>query len=435
VNVSVIGSGYVGLVTGACLAELGNKVICADNNAKKIADLKKGIIPIYEPGLKELVVINTKKERLKFSSSIKEAIKTADVIFIAVGTPPLENGEADLTSIENVARNIAENMTGYRLIVEKSTVPVETGKWVKHTIETYIKKKIDFDVASNPEFLREGQAINDFMHPDRIVIGVESKKAQELLMNLYKPLNAPIVVTDIKSAELIKHASNSFLATKISFINAVSRICDKVGADIQEVAKGIGMDKRIGPGFLSAGIGYGGSCFPKDLDAFITISEKVGYDFGLLKAVKKVNELQKSFFLNKVKENLWIIKDKKIAILGLSFKPDTDDIRSAPALDIINTLKLEGAKLRVYDPQAMQRTKDIFPDIKYCKDSYDACAGADVMIVLTEWDEFKSLDFKKIKKLLHRPLIIDGRNVYDPLELKKLGFNYISIGRKAVNQK
>ncbi len=434
-NVSVIGSGYVGLVTGACLSELGNKVICADNNAKKIADLKKGIIPIYEPGLKELVAINTKKNRLKFSSSIKEAIKSADIIFIAVGTPPLENGEADLTSIENVARNIAENMTGYRLIVEKSTVPVETGKWVKHTIETYVKKKTDFDVASNPEFLREGQAINDFMHPDRIVIGVESKKARELLTNLYKPLNAPIVVTDIKSAELIKHASNSFLATKISFINAVSRICDKVGADIEEVAKGIGMDKRIGPGFLNAGIGYGGSCFPKDLDAFITISEKVGYDFGLLKAVKKVNELQKNFFLNKIKENLWIVKDKKIAVLGLSFKPDTDDIRSAPALDIINSLKLEGAKLRVYDPQAMQRTKEFFPDIKYCKDSYDACQGADALIVLTEWDEFKALDFAKIKKLLHRPLIIDGRNVYDPLQLKNLGFTYISIGRKAVNQK
>jgi len=434
-NVSVIGSGYVGLVTGACLSELGNKVICADNNTRKISDLKKGIIPIYEPGLKELVAINIKKNRLKFSSSIKEAIKSADIIFIAVGTPPLENGEADLTSIENVARNIAHNMTGYRLIVEKSTVPVETGKWVKHTIETYIKKKIDFDVASNPEFLREGQAINDFMHPDRIVIGVESKKAKDILTNLYKPLNAPIVVTDIKSAELIKHASNSFLATKISFINAVSRICDKVGADIEEVAKGIGMDKRIGPGFLNAGIGYGGSCFPKDLDAFITISEKNGYDFGLLKAVKKVNELQKNFFLNKIKENLWIVKDKKIAVLGLSFKPDTDDIRSAPALDIIHSLEIEGAKLRVYDPQAMQKTKAIFSGIKYCKDSYDACKGADAVVILTEWDEFKSLDFVKIKKLLHRPLIIDGRNIYDPLQLKNLGFTYISIGRKPVNQK
>lgn len=430
-NVSIIGSGYVGLVTGACLAELGNKVICVDNDKKKIADLKKSIIPIYEPGLEELISINTKKGRLKFTSSIKEGVDSSEIIFIAVSTPPLDNGEADLTSIENVARNIAINMRGYRLVVEKSTVPVETGNWVKHTIETYIRSKVKFDVASNPEFLREGQAIRDFMHPDRIVIGVESKKASEILKNLYQPLGAPLVITDIKSAELIKHASNSFLASKISFINAISRICDKVGADVTEVAKGMGLDKRIGPSFLSSGIGYGGSCFPKDLDAFITISEKLGYNFGMLKAAKEVNQQQAIFFLNKIKDSLWIVKDKTIGVLGLSFKPDTDDIRNAPSIEIIRALGQDGAKLKVYDPQAMRKAKQILSNVKFCKDPYDVCAGCDCLIILTEWDEFKSLDFLKIKKLLKRPLIIDGRNIYDPQFLQRMGFTYVSIGRKA----
>lgn len=429
-NISIIGSGYVGLVSGACFSELGNKVICADNNAQKIASLKKGVIPIYEPGLEELIAINTKNKRLIFTSNIKEAVRESDVIFIAVGTPPLHNGEADLTGIENVARTIAVNMTGYRLIVEKSTVPVETGKWLKHTIETNVKSKIKFDVASNPEFLREGQAINDFMHPDRIVLGVESKKAKEILTSLYKPLRAPLVITDIKSAELIKHASNSYLANKISFINAVSRICDKVGADVVEVARGMGLDKRIGPSFLNAGIGYGGSCFPKDLDAFITISDKLGYNFELLKAVKEINLQQKTFFLNKIKDSLWIVKDKTIGVLGLAFKPDTDDIRSAPAVDIINALDIEGAKIKVYDPQSMQKAKEVLGKVKFCKNPYDVCKGCDCLIVLTEWDEFKALDFLKIKKLLKRPLVIDGRNIYDPVVMKDLGFIYVSIGRK-----
>ena len=299
-NISIIGTGYVGLVTGACFAELGNRVICTDNNHKKISDLKKCIIPIYEPGLEELVKINVKKKRLLFTNSIKEAVNNSEVIFIAVGTPSLDNGEADLTDVENVARNIALNLNGYRLIVEKSTVPVETGIWLKHTISTYIKHNIKFDIASNPEFLREGQAINDFMHPDRIVIGVESKKARDILVSLYKPLNVPLVITDIKSAELIKHASNSFLATKISFINAISRICEKVGADVVEVAQGMGLDKRISPGFLNAGIGYGGSCFPKDVDAFINIAEKLDCNFDLLKSVRVVNQQQRVFFLNKI---------------------------------------------------------------------------------------------------------------------------------------
>lgn len=427
-NISIIGSGYVGLVTGSCLAELGNKVICADSDNKKITGLKKGIIPIYEPGLEELVANNVKRKRLSFTSSIKDAVKGSAVIFTAVGTPTLDNGEADLAGIENVARNIAINMTGYRLIVEKSTVPVETGEWVKRTVSTYIKHKVKFDVASNPEFLREGSAINDFMHPDRIVIGVESKRARDILVNLYKPLNAPFVITNIKSAELIKHASNAFLATKISFINAISRICDKVGADVEEVAKGMGLDKRIGRDFLNAGVGYGGSCFPKDLDAFISICEKLGYNFELLKSVKNVNAEQKSFILKKIKDSLWIIKDKTISVLGLSFKPDTDDIRNAPSLDIIKALKVEGAKIRVYDPQAMKKTKEILDGVKFCKDPYEACTGSDCLLIVTEWNEFKELDFAKVKKLLKRPLIIDGRNIYEPRSLEKLGFTYIGVG-------
>jgi UDPglucose 6-dehydrogenase len=320
-------------------------------------------------------------------------------------------------------------MTGYRIIVEKSTVPVETGEWVKSTILTYVKSKMKFDVASNPEFLREGSAINDFMHPDRIVIGVESKKAREILINLYKPLNAPLVITNIKSAELIKHASNAFLATKISFINAISRICDEVGADVKEVAEGMGLDKRIGRSFLNAGLGYGGSCFPKDLDAFINISEKIGYNFGLLKSVKDINEEQRIFILKKIKDALWIIKDKTIGILGVSFKPNTDDIRNAPSLELIKVLEREGAKIRAYDPQAMKKAKDVLEGVKFCKDSYDVCKGADCLLIITEWDEFKELDFAKVKKLLKRPLIIDGRNIYEPSNLERLGFSYIGVGR------
>jgi UDPglucose 6-dehydrogenase len=429
-KISIIGSGYVGLVTGACLAELGNHVICADNDSKKVASLKKGIVPIYEPGLEELIKNNLKKARLMFNSSVRDAVKKSEVIFIAVGTPSLENGEADLTGIENVARTIASNMDGYRLIVEKSTVPVETGEWVKHTISTYIKCKVKFDVASNPEFLREGEAINDFMHPDRIVVGVESKRAKDIMTSLYKPLKAPLIITSIKSAELIKHASNAFLATKISFINALSRICDEVGADVEEVARGMGLDKRIGRAFLNAGIGYGGSCFPKDLDAFITIAQRLGYDFELLRAVKEINEQQKSLMLKKMKDALWIMKDKTIGVLGLSFKPDTDDIRNAPSLDIIRALQQEGARIKVYDPQAMDKSRAAFKDVSFCKDSYEACKGSDCLLVVTEWNEFKELDFIRVKKLLRRPLIFDGRNIYEGSSLKKLGFTYISVGRR-----
>jgi len=430
-NIGIIGSGYVGLTTGACLSELGNKVICVDNDKDKVGALKKGTMPIYEPGLGELIKRNLKSKRLQFSSSIKDAVRHSEIIFITVGTPALDNGEANLAGIEKVARAIALNMNGYRLIVEKSTVPVETGDWVKHTISTYIKKKIKFDVASNPEFLREGSAINDFMNPDRIIIGVESKKARGMLAELYKPFNAPLVVTNIKSAELIKHASNAFLATKISFINAVSRVCEMVGADVQEVSRGMGLDKRIGLSFLQAGIGYGGSCFPKDLDAFVKISEKLGYNFKLLKSVRDINEEQLGYVLKKIKDSLWIIKDKTIGVLGLAFKANTDDIRNSAALELIKVLQSEGAKVKVYDPQAMNKAKGELGGLTYCPDAYSVCRGADCLLIATEWDEFKELDFARIKKLLKRPLIIDGRNLYEPEYLAKLGFSYVSIGRKS----
>lgn len=427
-NISIIGSGYVGLVSGACFAELGNHVTCADNDNEKIAFLKKGVIPIYEPGLQELITGNLKNKRLKFTSSIKEAVKSSEVIFIAVGTPALENGEADLTGIEDVARNIAQNMDGYRLIVEKSTVPVETCAWVKKTIATYVKDKHKFDVASNPEFLREGSAINDFNHSDRIVLGVESAKAKQIMTSLYQPLNRPILITNVKSAELIKHASNAFLATKISFINALSRICDRVGADVKEVAQGMGLDNRIGSSFLRAGIGYGGSCFPKDIEAFITIADKLGYDFKILKAVKNTNDEQKKYALQKIKDSLWIVKDKTIAVLGLAFKPDTDDLRNSSSIDLINALRQEGAKIKVYDPKAMEKAKKILKNVLFCENPYQAASNADCLVVATEWNEFKELDFEKLKKALKRALIVDARNIYDFRLLKKLGFTYVGIG-------
>lgn len=428
-NISIIGTGYVGLVTGACFAELGNSVICVDNNKEKIEVLKKGKIPIYEPGLIDLVRRNTKEKRLSFSSSIKDAVKKSGIIFIAVGTPSKHNGEADLTGIENVAQQIAGNLTEYRLIVEKSTVPVETGNWVEHTISVNLRKKVKFDVASNPEFLREGSAIEDFMHPDRVVVGVKSKKAEKILRDLYRPLKAPIVVTDIKSAELIKHASNSFLATKISFINAVAQVCELTGADVVKVAEGMGLDKRIGRKFLDAGVGFGGSCFPKDVDAFIKIAKKLGYNFNLLEKVKEINEIQKRFLIKKIENTLWILKDKTIGILGLAFKPNTDDLREATALDIINALKEEGAKIKAFDPQAMDKAKSILKGVTFCEDAYEVAKNCDCLVIVTDWNEFKELDFKRLKKLMKQPVIFDGRNIYDPKKVKSLGFRYFGVGR------
>jgi len=427
-NITIIGTGYVGLVTGACFAELGNKVTCIDKDVKKIDDLKKGIIPIYEPGLTKLVVDNAKAGRISFTNDMEKSVKSAKVIFIAVGTPPKSSGEADLRAVEEVSRLISRYMNGYKVVVQKSTVPVQTHKWVEY-IMRLTNNDIHFDVASNPEFLKEGTAIDDFMHPDRVVLGVESKEAEKILKKLYSPLGAPIVITDIKSAEIIKHASNSFLATKISFINAVANICEKVGADIEKVAEGMGLDKRIGEKFLKAGIGYGGSCFPKDVQAFMKISQNLGYKFDILKAVEKVNYDQRKLVMEKIQKALWIVSGKTIGVLGLSFKPNTDDIRSSAAIDIIKMLQKEGAKVRAYDPKAMDKSKQVLKGVELCKDSYDVAKGCDALLVATDWDEFKKLDLKKIKKLLKYPIIIDGRNIFDPKKMKDLGFKYDSVGR------
>jgi len=429
-KIAMIGTGYVGLVTGTCFAELGNSVICVDNDLNKIKKLNQGIIPIYEPGLEEMVHKNMEAKRLDFTSEIEEAIKVSDIIFIAVGTPPKENGEADLSSVEKVSAIVADVMTEYKLVVGKSTVPVNTGRWIKKTINIRNIKGVDFDIASNPEFLREGSAINDFLHPDRIVIGVESEKAKNLLCELYKPIDAPILVTDIESAEIIKHASNSFLATKISFINAISIICELSGADVRKVAEGMGLDKRIGKDFLSAGAGFGGFCFPKDLSAFIKIAENLGYDFRLLKEVENINSEQKKTIVKKIRENLWNLNEKTVGILGLSFKPNTDDIRYAPSIDIIGELLKENVQIKAYDPQAMERTKRIFPNIVYCRNPYEVCEGTDALVILTEWDEFKELDMKRVKALLKTPIIIDGRNIFDPEIMREDGFLYTGIGTK-----
>lgn len=428
-NICIIGAGYVGLVTGACLADIGNKVVCIDNNKQKVEALKKLKVPFYEKGLEDMVMRNVKANRLSFSSSIKEGVKKSLIIFICVGTPPRPNGEADLSYVEHVAEEIAKSMTSYRLIVEKSTVPVETGRWVEHTIKINIKKKVKFDVASNPEFLREGTAIEDFLHPDRVVVGVESKRAKKIFLELYKKIGAEIVMTDIKSAELIKHASNSFLATKISFMNSVANICERTGADVTKVAYGMGLDARIGKDFLKSGVGYGGSCFPKDVDAFIHISGKLGYDFGILKAARKTNEEQKAFFVRKIEEALWIVKGKTIGILGLSFKPNTDDMRFAPSIDIVNSLKEDGARIKAYDPQAMKKASAILKGVTFCKDLYEAAKNSDALVIATEWHEFEVMDLGRIKKLMKNPLIIDGRNIFNAARMKKLGFKYISIGR------
>ncbi len=431
-KITVVGVGYVGLVTGTCFAELCNDVICVDIDKDKINKLKNNIIPIYEPGLKKLIASNKKRGRLTFTTDLKNSIKESEIIFICVGTPPKRNGEADLSCVETIARTIADVMYSYKVIVEKSTVPVNTGEEVARTIKIYNKHNVDFDVVSNPEFLREGSAIHDFMNPDRIVIGCESERAKHIMKKLYEQLKAKILFTDIKSAEIIKHASNSFLATKISFINAIANICELTGADVDKVAEGIGLDERIGKSFLNAGIGYGGFCFPKDLEAFIRIAKNSGYDFKLLRAVQEINIAQGKYFVKKVEKALWVINEKRIGILGLSFKPNTDDMRFAPSINIITNLQKQGAKIKAYDPQAMQKAKAIFKNIDYCNNSYDIAKDSDALLILTEWDEFKQLDLKKIKSLMRQPLIIDGRNIYNPNNLKKEGFSYISIGRKGV---
>ncbi len=428
-KLSIIGTGYVGLVTGTCFAEVGHHVICVDNNADKVKMLQAGGIPIYEPGLEELVKKNVAAGRLKFTASTAEGVQQSDVIFIAVPTPPQVDGSVDLSYIERVARDIAAAMTSYKIVVDKSTVPVKTGEKVAETIKRYCAAKVEFDVVSNPEFLREGFAVGDLMKPDRVVIGVASQRPAAAMKEIYTPFNAPIIVTDINSAELIKHAANSFLALKISYINAVANICEAAGANVQEVAHGIGLDDRIGRRFLNAGIGFGGSCFPKDLSAFIKISEQIGYKFELLKEVQRINDDQMIRFVKKITDTLWVLKDKKIGVLGLAFKQNTDDVRSSPAIDLCQRLLKEGATLRVHDPKAMDKAKSLLPNVTYIDDMNAVAEGCDAIVVATEWEEFKQLDLARAKKSLTHPIMFDGRNLFEPAEMEKLGWIYKSVGR------
>ncbi len=427
-NLAIVGSGYVGLVTGACFAEVGHHVICVDNDLKKVHQLQDGHIPIYEPGLEELVKKNVAAGRLTFTASIGEAVDASKVIFIAVPTPPQPDGSVDLSFIEGVAREIAVHIKEYRIVVDKSTVPVKTGEKVAQTINRY-NPGADIDVVSNPEFLREGSAVDDLMKPDRIVVGVSSERAAGPMKEIYAPFNAPIMVTDLSSAELIKHASNSFLALKISYINAVAAICEASGANIERVADGMGADKRIGRAFLNAGVGYGGSCFPKDLSAFIRISDDLGYDFQLLKEVESINQDQKERFLKKVRESLWVLRHKKIGVLGLAFKGNTDDVRSSVAIAIVQQLIAEGAEIRAYDPKAMDKAQSLIPACKMVEKAEDVADGADAVLLLTEWNDFKSLPWLAIKKRMLSPLLFDGRNLLNPEEMRSLGFTYTSIGR------
>ena len=428
-KLTIIGTGYVGLVSGTCFAEVGHHVICVDNDAAKVKMLQGGGIPIYEPGLEELVKKNVASGHLKFTNSTAEGVQKSDVIFIAVPTPPQPDGSVDLSYIERVARDIAAAMTSYKIIVDKSTVPVKTGEKVTETIKRYCPAKVEFDVVSNPEFLREGFAVGDLMKPDRVVIGVGSPRPVAAMREIYIPFNAPIIVTDINSAELIKHAANSFLALKISYINAIANVCEAAGANVLEVAQGIGLDERIGRRFLNAGIGFGGSCFPKDLSAFIKIAEQIGYDFKLLKEVQRINAEQMERFVKKITDTLWVLKDKKIGVLGLAFKQNTDDVRSSPAIDLCQRLLKDGATLRVHDPKAMEKAKSLLPTVTYVDDMNAVADGCDALVVATEWDEFKQLDLARAKKALTHPILFDGRNLFNPAEMEKLGWIYKSVGR------
>ena len=428
-KLTIIGTGYVGLVTGTCFAEVGHQVVCVDSDAAKVKLLQEGGIPIYEPGLEELVKKNVAAGRLRFTASTAEGVEQSDVIFIAVPTPPQPDGSVDMSFIERVAREIAAAMTDYKIVVDKSTVPVRTGDKVAETIKRYCKAKVEFDVVSNPEFLREGFAVEDLMKPDRIVVGVRSPRPVAAMKQVYEPFNAPIIITDINSAELIKHASNSFLALKISYINAVSVLCEATGANVQEVATGMGLDERIGRRFLNAGLGFGGSCFPKDLSAFIKISEQSGYDFRLLKEVQHINAEQMERFVRKITDTLWVLKGKTIGVLGLAFKQNTDDVRSSPAIELCQRLLKEGATLRVHDPKGMDKARAMLPDVTYVDDINAVADTCDALVVATEWDEFKQLDLERARKALTHPIMFDGRNLFDAAEMEKLGWIYKSVGR------
>ena len=450
-KISVIGTGYVGLVTGACLAEIGHEVMCTDSDAAKIRTLEAGGVPIYEPGLDQVIAKARKENRLRFCANPADAVPAGDAIFICVGTPPLPNGDADLSAIDNVARMVASEATSPKLVIEKSTVPARTGQELKRALSVYTRRPgVTLRVASNPEFLREGTAVEDFLHPDRVVVGVEDETAERQLHDIYRPVlerqfNCPVhagacpegpapqwLVTTINSAELIKHASNSFLALKVSYANMVSDLAERLGADIGEVTRAMGMDPRIGPSFLNAGLGFGGFCLPKDLQAFVRLAERCGVDFSMLKAAEKINKQRIDRFFDKVREALWVVRDKPVGVLGLAFKPNTDDVRFAPAIDLIRRLLEEGADVRAYDPQAMEKARAILPEVAYAPSAYDAAQGAEALVIATEWPEFRALDWEKMRARMLRPLVLDARNLLLPGEMRARGFEYRSFGRPDV---
>jgi UDPglucose 6-dehydrogenase len=451
-RIAVVGSGYVGLVTGACFADLGHEVVLVDNDEKKLAALRDGVVPIYERFLPELLKRH-RGGRVRFSGDLQQATRNSNAVFIAVGTPPTESGDADLSYVESVAREISGGIDGYTVVVEKSTVPVYTSQWIRTIITRNGASPSNFDVASNPEFLREGTAVTDFLYPDRIVVGVESERAAETMRQLYQPLTSGwyygradsiprpeatkipprLIITSTKSAELIKHASNAFLAMKISFVNAVASICESVGANVQQVCDGIGTDSRIGPRFLNPGIGYGGSCFPKDLMAFRAVAKESGYDFRLLEEVHRINEEQRHRFMRKVRGVLWTFRGKRLGVLGLAFKGGTDDIRESPAMLLVQELLREGCHICAYDPAAMDRAREVLTSgVDFVSDAYEAAAGADALLILTEWEEFAALDLDRLRALVKYPIVLDGRNLYDPAVMLEHGFSYYSVGRPAV---
>lgn len=431
-HIAVIGTGYVGLVTGACFAEFGVDVTCVDVDIEKVDKLKRGVIPIYEPGLDKIVEKNVAAGRLQFTTDIKSAVEGALVVFMAVGTPPQEDGSPDMSYYRQAAKDVAGAMNGYKVLVTKSTVPVGTGEWLRQFVAANLPIETDFGVASNPEFLREGAAIEDFMRPDRVVIGSNEAKAIDVMKDLYRPLfliETPIVITSLEAAELIKYAANAFLATKITFINEIANLCDAIGCDVHDVARGMGMDNRIGRKFLHPGPGYGGSCFPKDTRALTTVADKFGVETRIVDAVVEANERQREAMIPKIEKLVGDLKGKTIGVLGLSFKPETDDMRESPAIEIINELTRRGAKVKAYDPVAMGEARQYLPEIEYAADEYDAINGADAMVIVTEWNQFRALDMERVKSLLKASKIADLRNIYEPKDMRAMGFEYVGVGR------
>jgi UDPglucose 6-dehydrogenase len=431
-HIAVIGTGYVGLVTGACFAEFGVDVTCVDVDASKIERLNNGIIPIYEPGLDQIVEKNEKAGRLRFTTDLRSAVQVAEVVFLAVGTPPQADGSPDMSYYRQAAKDVAEAMNGYKVLVKKSTVPIGTGKWLREFVAENLTTKTEFGVASNPEFLREGAAIGDFMRPDRVVIGSNEPRAIELMKELYRPLyliETPIVITSLEAAELIKYASNAFLATKITFINEIANLCDAIGCDVHDVAKGMGMDNRIGRKFLHPGPGYGGSCFPKDTRALTTVADQFGVETRIVDAVIDANEKQRDAMIPKIEKLVGDLRGKHIGVLGLSFKPETDDMRESPAVDVIRKLKERGASVKAFDPVAMDEARHYIDGIAFAADEYDAIKDADALVIITEWNQFRALDMERVKNLLKAPKIADLRNIYEPDDMRELGFEYVGVGR------